>query len=188
MDLSTKIDLPYGFFISKESTISDTIHKLIYQTEYNAAQIFLSSPKQKKIVKVDKKDAEDCRELLTRFSGTYICIHNCLLYNLAGSADGKKDIGFRKKLGKTIDAWVSELDTAVCISPVLDLHTDGSSDTIGGVVHIGSYPNKREGIQLISRTIECALTNIMSQTKEYAKRLNITPEEFIKRRKIILEN
>ncbi len=164
----------YGFHVQKLPKIYDSVKRILYSTPLRAMQIYISNSRSKNLPDVDVKDILSTRELLEEF-GAYMCVHGCLLYNLAGSVKHKKDPKYNEKLDSTCRLLIRELDIGVGLG-------------VGIVVHIGSCIDKKTGIKTIAESMEYVLSKKSPASMVLSKSLNITENEFIKRRKIILEN
>ena len=164
----------YGFHVSKRPSLRDTVENVIQNTPFTAFQIYIANGRSKAPANCVVNDAIRAGKLRHKY-GLYLCIHGCLLYNLAGSVKHKDDVYFDTKLESTCVGLVKELDIGVLL---------GS----GIVVHIGSCKDKKAGIETISKTINDVLTRDTSSSKTYSQKLSISEEEFKSRRKIILEN
>ncbi len=167
-------DYKYGYNISKQTTMVKTITDIIKNTPLSAVQFFVTNNRSKYPPKFDYNDLMAARRLI-HINQLYACIHGSYVCNLAGCAEGEADSNFSQSLSSTIKCLTGELDY-------------GAALNIGVVVHPGSQKDSKVGLKRISTTIEDVLTRITDEAHELAKRLNITPEQFVKRRKIILEN
>jgi len=166
-------DVKFGFHVSKFPTLEYSILNIVNTRPYNALQIYLTNSRSYSEVKVSTDDLIKTKELIEMYN-IYMCVHGCILYNLCGSAE-KNDLKFEFKLNRTRKYLLSELDVCAFLG-------------IGVVVHPNSHPNLERGLQIIGETITYVLTESTSRSKLYSKKLNISEKEFIKRRKIILEN
>jgi len=119
-------------------------------------------------------DLQQARRIIER-NGKYLCIHANLHYNLAGSVEHRRDPKFTQKIEYTCGCFAKELDVGVML---------GS----GAVVHVGACSDRKRGLFTVSKAIESALRRKTPLTKQYAKTLGIPEDEFLGRRKIILEN
>ena len=167
-------DYKYGFHVSKYPTLAKTISLVTENLPFQAFQIYISNARSKKPPKVDISDIIRARTILKE-SGVYMCIHGCLLYNLAGSVNHRKDSHFESALVSTCNGLIGELDI-------------GAGLGSGVVVHIGACKDKENGIKTISNTINYVLTKTTDTTKDIASVLKMDVREFKKSRKIILEN
>jgi apurinic endonuclease APN1 len=102
-------------------------------------------------------------------------IHSSLIINLCGSVDPHSDPSYKFKMGKSRSVLIGELDIGVLLG-------------CGNVTHIGTCKDKVLGLQNIIESVEYCLTRESNMTSTYAKFLGISPEDFMKRRRIILEN
>lgn len=167
----------YGFHVKKLPSLYATF-KSVFQREVSAMQLFVSNPKSKYPPSFDLDDLKAARELLERYQEMYVVIHGCLLYNLAGSVEGND---YQQSLLQTVVGLVGELDYAVALGRP-------SGVGVGVIIHPGSRKNKDEGHKKVAETmIEC-LTKKSRESVILAKSLGISQDEFIKRRKIIIEN
>ncbi len=167
-------DYRYGFHFPKLSTLEKSVSAVIENTPLQAFQLYIASPRSKAPPKVNIPDILSTRKLLSE-SDVYMCIHGCLLYNLAGSVNHRKDSHFQSALTKTCEGLLGELDV-------------GAGLGSGIVVHIGACKDKKNGIATISQTINYVLTKTTKTSRDLAKALNISINEFKKSRMIILEN
>lgn len=166
-------DYKYGFHVTKQSTLTQTIQRVVSTTPFTAFQVCIANPRGKSVPKFDVDDIIQAKKLLEE-SDLYMCVHGSLIYNLAGSVDHRGDPCFSKKCESTCSALTGELDICAGLG-------------VGVVVHIGSC-KKKEGIVTIGKMIENVLTRNSNASKKIAKGLGLTVEKFKKRRKIILEN
>ena len=163
----------YGFHFTKLPSMFLTIKRIIDNSDVNAAQLYISNSRSFQRITFNIDDFRLARKYIEVFD-LYVCIHGCLLYNLAGSVNNL-DQDIENKIMRTLDGLISELDIGVAIHA-------------GVVVHIGACQDRKVGMEIISSTINTALTRITPEAKKIAVDMNISITEFIKRRKIILEN
>jgi apurinic endonuclease APN1 len=166
-------DLRLGFHIGKEKSITESILRLIH-TPLQCYQIFISNGRSFALPKTDIRDLLQTHIILKRLN-KYMCIHGNYLYNPAGSAKGSKDEEFEMKHTRTCKGILGELDRGVALG-------------VGVVVHIGSCCDKDLGMKTINKTLQYVLTTPTIESKNYSKEMKITEEDFISRRRVILEN
>lgn len=166
-------DYKYGYHSPKYPTLEKTVEEMS-DKPMTAMQIYISNGRSKAPPKCDPVDISRARKLLRKYD-LYLVIHGCLLYNLAGTTNHRKDSNFHSSLKSTCTGLIGELDI-------------GAGLGAGVVVHMGSCKDKEKGRYTMARTIEHVLTANSPNSKILAKTLSISPEEFKKRRKIILEN
>lgn len=174
----------YGFHVKKYPSMVKTIGEVLCKTPLSAAQIYISNGRSKCPPKFDYKDLMVTRLILQR-SELYVCIHGCLLYNLAGTTFGEDDENYHSALSSTLQGLIAELDYGVMLGGNIDYN---GSQSIGVVVHPGSCKNTEKGLKLISKNIIEALTRVTDEADKIAELLKISTSDVIKRRKIILEN
>lgn len=167
------VDYRYGYHMSKYPTLQKTIEKAL-QTPLRAFQIYIANSRSYKAPKLEPEDILIARKMLAE-SQRYLCIHSCLLYNLCGAKDGKCDKNYDLKLQNTIAGLTKELDIGVGLD-------------VGVVVHIGTAVNRKKGLRQITRTLKTVLTQNTTAARIMSKKLGIEIDEFISRRRIILEN
>ena len=139
-----------------------------------ALQICISNNRSKAPPNCEIGDILATRKLLEE-RGLYLCIHGCLIYNLSGATNHRKDPKFHASLKSTCDSLVRELDI-------------GAGLGSGIVVHMGSCKDKKKGKFTMARTIEYVLTRGTPFTKKLAKSLSLPEAQLKERRMIILEN
>ena len=162
-----------GFHIPKEKTLHASFERMI-DTPLRSYQIYISNGWAWQPPKVDVTDIRQTKAFLER-NNKYACVHGCLLYNLAGSVQGKSDPDFHRRLDNNRFGLMGELDVATGFDS-------------GVVVHIGSCRDTQEGIRTISKTVESVLRGQTRETEKLAKNLQIDLEQFKASRKVILEN
>jgi apurinic endonuclease APN1 len=167
-------DYKYGFHVTKQSTLTKTVQRVVTSMPFTAFQTCIANPRGKNIPKFEVDDVIKAKKLLDE-KELYMCVHGSLLYNLAGSVDHRTDPTFSKKCESTCSALTGELDVCAGLG-------------CGVVVHIGACKKKKEGIVTIGKLIENVLTRNSDASKKLAKGLGVSVNEFKKRRKIILEN
>lgn len=166
-------DIRLGFHIGTHYT--GKLHKSfesVIETPLRSYQISIPTDAPWKPPIQTPEDILMTRNLLKRYPGRYACVHASLMYNLAGTVNGRSDSKFSRSLQNTVNGLIGELDVAAGFGA-------------GVVVHIGSAKQKEEGMFVISRTIEVALDRETPYTKKLSKELQIPIKEH---RKIILEN
>ena len=139
-----------------------------------AFQIYIANSRSYKNPDIHVQDLMEAKSILDRTS-KYFCIHGTLIANLAGKVSGPSDSKYIFALNSSIESHIFELDVAAFFNA-------------GVVIHIGSRKDKKEGIKTIIESIVrlCSLEG--RDTKKLAKVLNLTTEQYIRRRKVILEN
>ena len=162
-----------GFHIGKLKTIRETF-EVMTPTPLRGYQLYTSNSRSYNTPKVDVADLLEARKLLER-NGKYAVQHGSLLHNLCGSVKGQADPAYQRKLEGTCRCLLGELDVGVAL---------GS----GVVVHTGSCQNRKFGIHSIARSIEYVLTQPTPNAKALAKAMNISLDDFLARRVVILEN
>lgn len=168
-------DLKFGFHISKKPLLEDSFRWHIENdSPLRSYQIYLSSGRAWDPPKVSGDSIRKSGHLLKRMC-KYACVHGCLLYNLAGSTDGKSDPRYNQKLSSTLYGLTTELDIA-------------SGFGGGVVVHTGVCKETSAGLDTVSKSIEKVLINETPYTKQLSKELSIPVEEIKSSRKVILEN
>jgi endonuclease IV len=165
----------YGFNIKKYPSMVKTITEITKKSNLSAVQVFIANNRSKNPPKFDYDDLAIARKLI-KMNNLYIVIHGCYLYNLAGTTIGKDDgAKYHSSLATTLQGLTAELDYGVMLG-------------CGVIIHPGSCKNKKEGLESISNSIKEVLTRKTPEIIKIAQVLNITPEEAIKRRIVILEN
>lgn len=167
-------DYKYGFHVTKQSTLTKTVQRVVTTMPFTAFQTCIANPRGKSIPQFDVNDVIKARKLLKE-KELYMCVHGSLIYNLCGSVQCREDPDFSKKCESTCSALTGELDICAGLG-------------CGVVVHIGACKKRKEGIVTIVKLVENVLTRNSKASKELAKGLGISVEDFKKRRKIILEN
>ena len=143
-------------------------------TPLRSYQVYSINGHCKKKPKFNVDDIISAGKLLHRHQ-KYLCIHASLLYNPCGSKDYTDDPDMERKWNSTKECLTSELDLGVGLGA-------------GIVLHIGSCKYKNEGIKMIIKTIEYSLSHITEEAKFMSAAMDVSVEEYIKKRKIILEN
>lgn len=172
--ITDSVNYKYGFHCSKKPSIVETVDRITQDTPFSAAQIYISNSRSKIPPTFDYDDLLLSRKLIKN-NDLYLVIHGTLLYNLAGTTEGIENDEYRKSLGSTIRCLASELDYGVML---------GS----GVIIHPGSCIDSAKGLRVISETITKVLTIKTVESEKIAKILNISQEDVLKKRKIILEN
>lgn len=156
-----------GCHVSKARTILETIERMIYEN-LHTLQFYLSSPRGYKCPVPSLDDIYDTRTLLKEVApSARVYVHACLLYNLCSRNE--------EQLQKTLDGLQLELDIAAGFGG----H--------GVVVHIGSHPNRQEGIRMIASSIVDVLTSYTSTTTNIAKRIGLSVHQLSRERRLLLE-
>lgn len=170
-----KTNYTYGFHVSKFPTFVQTIMYVLTKTPFSAFQIYSSNRSQLSgEIKYSVGDLVQARKLLDDYN-LYMCFHANLLYNLAGKSDPSSESQRIHILKNTIRHFLKELDMGVVLG-------------CGSVVHIGCSRDKEIGIKTIAYAICELLTQETEDSEELSEILGISQEEFISRRKVILEN
>lgn len=165
-----KSEIKIGCHISKSGTVLLSLQNFL-RTSLTAFQIYLTNSRSLTSFNIDLDDLVKTREFL-RIYKKFMCIHGSLLINLCGGVD-ENDL--KTKTERALKRTVEELDYGAVIG-------------VGVVIHTGSHRNKERGIELIVKNIERSLTEITKTTEKIASYLKIESKDFVKRRKIILEN
>ncbi len=168
----THLNYKYGFHCVKQPTLCETVMRFTY-TRITALQTYIANARSNALPTCDLVDIEKTLNLLTKHN-IYFCVHAKLLHNLAGSSslsDPDRDF----KMANTRRGLVAELD--VCAGLMC-----------GAVVHIGTCEDLVVGIENVIDTIIHVLTIKTEYSKKLSNHFKIPEDEFVKRRKIILEN
>ena len=167
-------DYKYGYHITKFPSMTETLLRIVKATPLISMKVYISSPKSKAPPTFDYEDLKMARSIIDKYS-IHVVIHGCLLYNLAGTTNGSKDSNYIQALDSTLKALTAELDFGVMLKS-------------GVVIHPGSQKNTDEGLARIAKSIEDVLTRKTIESEKIAKILNISADDVIKRRKVIIEN
>jgi len=168
-------DYRYGFHVSKSATLTDTVKHVVNDLPFSNFQTYVGNPRSNSVSSCDIDDIIDAREHL-RLNDLKMFIHGCLLYNLCGAPNHRKDSKFDYNVKNTCDGLSVELDIAAGLG-------------CGGVVvHPNSCHDVKKGLFTASKTIEVVLTKNTTESKQISKRLGITCDNFKKNRRILLEN
>lgn len=167
-------DIKLGFHITKEKNLLQSFENHVYNTPLRSYQIYVANSRSKQSAKLNIEDILETKKLLEN-NNKYACIHGSLTHNLAGAVNHRDDPNYERKLNSTCVNATKELDLGVGFNA-------------GVVIHIGSCVKKQKGIFTISKSIESILTRNTQEAKQISKALNISLDEFKKKRKIILEN
>jgi len=166
-------DYKWGFHVSKcNPSLLCTFEKHM-TLPFSCFQIYISS-RSWVLPEYSNIDLLKTRDLLKSTITTYLCIHGCLLYNLAGSVRPKDPI-LSSKLANVRKFLTRELDIGAVLGA-------------GVVVHPGSCKNRDFGIRTIAESVTHCLTVDTDKAKSLAESMGISISEFKKKRKIILEN
>ena len=167
-------DVKLGFHISKQGDLFNSFERM-KETPLRSYQICLGNDRKWGVPTVTVDDARKCRCHLDDYQ-RYACVHSSLIYNMAGQTDGPSNPSYNRILDNTRRGLTAELD---CVAAF-----DGG----GVVVHIGSAKDRERGLSTVRSTIVNVLSNITPATRSLAKGLEIPIDEFVKSRKILLEN
>jgi apurinic endonuclease APN1 len=171
-----KENIKIGCHIQKTGTVFQSLQRL-KAAPMTAYQIYISNARSYELPNMKDKDIEEALKVdpyLASINHSLV-IHGSLLVNMCGATELEKDASYLKKMSNARNTMVAELDIGV-------LHN------CGVIFHIGSCSDKKRGIDNIVDSIVFALTNTTHTTSYYARKMNITDEQYIKKRKIILEN
>jgi endonuclease IV len=164
----------YGYHVQKYPTMIKTILEITKNTPLQAMQIYTSNSRSKIPPKFDYNDLMASRKILER-NEIYLVIHGSLVYNLAGTTNGKTDENYKDSLSSTLKGLTAELDFGVALKT-------------GVIIHPGSAKDTDKGLKRISKSIEYVLTTKTSESKKLSELLEINEDDFIKQRKVIIEN
>lgn len=168
-------DYRYGFHVSKSATLKDTVEHVVKDLQYSNFQTYIGNPRSNSMANCDIEDIVSAREIL-RLNNLKMFIHGCLMYNLCGAPNHRKDPQFNNKMQNTCNGLSVELDIAAGL---------GSG---GVVVHPNSCHDVQKGLFTASKTIENVLTRNTVESRQISKRLGVTHENFKKSRRLLLEN
>jgi apurinic endonuclease APN1 len=166
-------NIKIGCHITKKNSLFRSLKRML-TTPLTAFQVFVSNPRSLSPLKINNEIIDDLvqtKEFLSVYQ-KYMCIHGSLTINLCGGTDDKN----------------LESKTEIMLTRVIDELDYGAAVGVGVIIHTGSHKNSKKGIDLISQNIQISLSTITENTKYISNYLKISPKEFIKRRKIILEN
>lgn len=164
----------YGYHVQKYPTMIKTVLEITKNTPLQAMQVYISNSRSKIPPKFDYDDLMMTRRILER-NEIYVVIHGCLLYNLAGTKNGKKDENYEEALSSTLKGLTAELDFGVALKT-------------GVIIHPGTQEDSEKGLKRISKSIEAVLTRKTNESKKLSELLKIDENEVIKQRKVIIEN
>jgi endonuclease IV len=168
-------DYRYGFHVNKASTLTETIEKVSNETSFSNFQTYIGNPRSNSSSKCDIEDIMKSRDLL-KLKDLKMFIHGCLLYNLCGAPNHRKDSKFNYNIDNTSMGLTIELDIAAGLGAQ------------GVVVHPNSCHDVDKGLSTASKIIEFVLTKNTNESKTLSKRLGISNEKFKKTRRLLLEN
>jgi endonuclease IV len=168
-------DYRYGFHVNKSPTLTETINRVANDMPFSNFQTYIGNPRSNSVSKCEVDDIIEARELL-RLKDLKMFIHGCLLYNLCGAPNHRKDPKFNYNIDNTSNGLSVELDIAAGL---------GAG---GVVVHPNSCHDVDKGLFTASKTIEFVLTKNTVESKQLSKRLGISNENFKKTRRLLLEN
>jgi len=168
-------DYRLGFHVSVagRSDWADVISRL-QTTPFRAYQIYVANSRGKRKPQYGVKDVLEAKRLLLAYQ-KYLCIHASLLYNPCGSTDYTDDPQMQRKWHSTLACLTAELDMGVGLGA-------------GVVLHIGSCKYRKEGIEMIVKTLHNVLSSVTEEAKMLALAMKIPVKQFIKRRRVLLEN
>lgn len=127
-----------------ESTYLDAIKNCMY-----SFQFFLGSSKSYNRTILSDEDIKKTIQLQQQ-TPKNVFTHTSLIYNLAGSIKEKSIAwGGNKKVDETMNKIIDGLEYELEITSKLC----GCGSKNGCVVHVGSWPDKKKGIEAISKTI-----------------------------------
>ena len=167
----SKENIIYGKHMSHSSSkgYQATINKLI-NSPYRIAQIYVDNPRRFDASLTH--DAKKCQDLL--LARGLLETHQLQLIIHASLVN---------QITSTTSQYVANTRTRLCHE--LDM---GAILGCGVVVHFGSNPDVVKGVAESAKTVEYVLSHISVETKLFASLLNITPQEFITKRRLLLEN
>lgn len=171
----TNEEYRYGFHVQKYPSLAYTVEHVAKSTPYTVFQTYLGNPRSSSVNNSSVEDILNARSLLKKYD-LKMFVHGALTYNLCGSTNHKKDAQFSYNLKKTCDGLVNELDIVAGM--------EGS----GVVVHPNSCHDVDKGLFTASKTVEAVLTRNTVLSGKISKKLNISLNDFKKKRSIILEN
>lgn len=138
-----------------------------------AMQTYIKNPHGSAPPSIDMKDLAISKRLLVN-NDIYFVIHGALIYNMCGSVD-PTDGKVEQNLDKVYKSLIGELDIGAYLGG-------------GVVIHMGTCKDYEYGLKKMQESIDIVLTRIYPSTRMFAEEEGITPEEFVKKRKLILEN
>lgn len=164
----------YGYHTTKLPSLYDTVSRVVGWNTVTAMQIYLSNGRGYASTFPSEEDLTKTRELMSE-SRMWVCAHSKLVHNPAGAKD-MKNPKWSDMLSNTRDGLMIELDTIAAIGG----H--------GVVVHTGCCEDREFGLRTIADTIVTVLIDTTTFTDRCARILDLDTTEFVKRRRIILEN
>jgi endonuclease IV len=164
----------YGFHTKKLPLLYDTVHRVVSWKTVSAMQIYVSNGRGYGFNYPDIEDLRKTRDLVKE-SRMWICAHSKLVHNPAGAKELKNE-KFELMLDSTRVGLTFELDVMAAIGG----H--------GVVVHTGCSEDRSIGIEYVANTIIDSLTRDSPLVGKVEKLWGIPRNEFLKSRKIILEN
>ena len=165
----------YGFHCLKCPTYTKTIKTIVENEPSSTCQIYISNPRSKAPAPYRVEDIIEARRLVEIYN-VNLFVHGCLLYNLCGIVNHRKDPNFHDALRKTTEGLTREVDIVAGLGG------------IGVVVHPNSCKDVQIGLQTISETVQNVLLSSSDAAIEMSRELDMTLEEFIRKRCVILEN
>lgn len=138
-----------------------------------AMQTYIKNPHSTAPPMIDMEDLTVSKKLI-RNNNIYFVIHGALIYNMCGAVN-PADVKLEENLEKVYKSLIGELDIGAYLGG-------------GIVIHMGTCEDYEFGLKKMQESINIVLTKILPSTRIFAEKEGVTPEEFVKRRKLILEN
>jgi len=168
-------NLRFGCHITKSRTFVETFTNYIYTAvPLRGYQLYISNSRSSSLPKCDPYDILEAAKLIKQ-NDLFLVIHGSLLYNMCGAVLLEKDDKYKIKRDNMLNGIVAELDIGVGLG-------------CGVIVHFGSCKNRERGKIEMAKHIEIVLSKTSEYSKQLSKSLKITEQEFIKKRKLVLEN
>ena len=165
----------YGYHTAKLKTFYETVDYVLRNTPFTAMQIYLSNSRSFNPAKEDQADIIKTRKLLKMYN-IKLFAHGNLLYNLCGAPMHRSDPNFNSNTKRVSENLVLELDIIAALGGE------------GVVVHPNSCHDIYKGLHTASKTIEFILKKNTVTSFTFSRLLGIPQSQFIKSRRIILEN